>query len=187
MNFFNKLYTKRCRFFRFLRINIYKGTSMDEVDTKKSEVNMTAGEVSKYVVEYAYNKNSSVSNLQLQKILYFLWIDFYKEYREYLFTDPFEAWALGPVIRNVYYDFCSFGSMTILPFIAGFENVRLSCPKERLAFVDKRIEEYIKMSASELVGLSHKPGHAWDVIYKKGEGSSLEIPYDVIIRLECNK
>ena len=73
----------------------------------------TAGDVSKYIVEYAYNKNSSVSNLQLQKILYFLWIDFYKEYREYLFKDPFEAWALGPVIRNVYYDFCSFGSMTI--------------------------------------------------------------------------
>ena len=171
-----------------IKINGRKEISLLDFTNKGHLVYMTtAVDVSKYIVEYAYDNGSSVFNLQLQKILYFLWIDFYKKYREYLFKDPFEAWALGPVIRNVYYDFCSFGSMTILPFIAGFENVRLSCPKERLAFVDKRIEEYIKMSASELVELSHKPGHAWDVIYKKGEGSSLEIPYDVIIRLECNK
>lgn len=147
----------------------------------------TAGDVSKYIVEYAYDNGSSVSNLQLQKILYFLWIDFYKEFKEYLFKDPFEAWALGPVIRNVYYDFCSFGSMTILPFIAGIDNVQLSCLEDRLPFVNKSIDKYIKKSASELVGLSHEPGHAWDVIYKKGEGSSSEIPYEIIIRLECNK
>ena len=66
---------------------------------------MTAGEISKYIVEYAYKKASPVSNLQLQKILYFLWVDFYKELKEYIFNDPFEAWALGPVVRNVYHMF----------------------------------------------------------------------------------
>lgn len=148
---------------------------------------MTAGEISKYIVEYAYKKASPVSNLQLQKILYFLWVDFYKELKEYIFNDPFEAWALGPVVRNVYYDFCSFGSMTILPFIAGINNVKLSCSEDERNIIDKILDKYVTVSAGDLVTLSHRPGRAWDVVYRKGEGSSSRIPFDMIIELECNK
>ena len=69
--------------FALIKINGRKEISLMDFTNKGHLVYMTtASDVSKYIVEYAYDNGSSVSNLQLQKILYFLWIDFYKEYRE---------------------------------------------------------------------------------------------------------
>lgn len=149
---------------------------------------MTAKEVSRYVADYAYRMNHAVSNLQLQKIMYFLWIEYYKVYREALFSDQsFEAWRLGPVLRNVYYDFCSFGSMTIYPILAGFSDIKLNClDGTKNKTINRILDNYISLPARELVDLSHKENHAWDVIFRKGEGASCRIPFEKIIELECN-
>ena len=56
-----------------------------------------------------------VSNLQLQKLLYFSWIDYYQKKKgAYLFDESFVAWPLGPVVLSAYYDFCAYGAEPIL-------------------------------------------------------------------------
>lgn len=147
---------------------------------------MEALRVAEYVVTYCYKTGSPVTNLQLQKMLYFLWIDYYKKYNEPLFTDRrFEAWPLGPVIRDVYYRFCSFGSMTILPSIARIENADLDLPNSKRNSIDSIIKKYANRYVSTLVNDSHEKGHAWDRVYQEGKGNKREISYDSIIRLEC--
>lgn len=143
-------------------------------------------ELSKYVIKYAYDKGTPISNYQLQKILYLLWIEHYRKYKEYLFTDTFEARVIGPVIDSVYYRFHSYGSMTILPSVSAIFNPKLDCSDEKKCFIKSELDTLLKLSIFELKDKVCQKDHAYDVIYKNGEGKYQEIPFEVIIDLECN-
>ena len=54
-----------------------------------------------------------ISNLQLQKILYYLQVYFIQHEGIPLFEDEIEAWQFGPVIPEVYYEYCGFGGFEI--------------------------------------------------------------------------
>ena len=64
----------------------------------------SAVELSKYIVTKCANDKCPITNLQLQKILYYIQKD-YLSRNELAFDDLFEAWQFGPVIRQVYYYF----------------------------------------------------------------------------------
>ncbi len=53
--------------------------------------------IAKYILSYYSKFKQPISNSQLQKILYFCWIDYYKAERKYLFNDPFITWTLSPI------------------------------------------------------------------------------------------
>lgn len=65
----------------------------------------SAMEIAEYAVSRRYRHDTPISNLQLQKILYFLQVIHASETGELLFADQFEAWPYGPVIRDVYVKF----------------------------------------------------------------------------------
>ena len=52
----------------------------------------TALDIAKWVISFCYNKEQPISNLQLQKILYFLWVDYFNRTDEHLFEDEIFAW-----------------------------------------------------------------------------------------------
>ena len=58
-----------------------------------------------------------ITNRQLQTILYYIQIQYYKEKRIFLFNEDFEAWQSGPTIPLVYYRFCSNGVEPIIFFM----------------------------------------------------------------------
>ena len=68
----------------------------------------TAQEVAKYVVSRCCESGRPINNLKLQKMLYFLWIDYYRKTGSMLFEDRMEAWKYGPVIPVVYWKYRSF-------------------------------------------------------------------------------
>ena len=123
----------------------------------------SAYEIAKYVVTKCTEDNSPISNLQLQKILYFLQIDFLRNRGEQLFTDDFEAWQFGPVVPDVYYKFCGFGAMKIrMKYDVKIESdVKLA--------VDTIVENKRILKPWDLVEDTHKKGKAWDTIFKEGE------------------
>ena len=61
----------------------------------------SALELSKYIVTKCINDGEPISNLQLQKILYYIQRDFLRQ-GEAAFSDTIEAWQFGPVVPNVY-------------------------------------------------------------------------------------
>ena len=69
--------------------------------------------VAKYVINYCMKKAAPVTNLKLQKILYYLWIEFYKATGKPLFNNTIRAWPLGPVVPDVYDRFCAYGGLPI--------------------------------------------------------------------------
>ena len=139
-----------------------------------------ASEVARYIISTCYIKNNPVKNLKLQKLLYFSWIDFYKTTYRSLFIDDICAWQLGPVVPEVYYEFCSYGGRPIC-FIC---NTSISEGADS-TLLDRIIDQYLPFPASVLVERSHRHGGAWDYIFKNGAGNRNIIPYELIKRLDC--
>ena len=62
----------------------------------------SALDIANYVLGYYYEKNRlCISNLKLQKILYFLQAEFLVSKKKPLFKDEIEAYGFGPVVYEV--------------------------------------------------------------------------------------
>ena len=139
-----------------------------------------AVEVAKYIVTYSNQQNKPVSNLKLQKILYFTWIDFFKTTNRRLFEDAICAWNFGPVIPAVYRKFCIYAGESIP------REYHAEIAPEDTDILNGIIDPYLDFSASELVNKSHEEGSAWDQVFRNGEGKQAVIPFPLIEELECD-
>lgn len=141
----------------------------------------TAKQVANYVIEYGLKNNIAISNLKLQKLLYFIWIDYYKQTKSFLFDDSFEAWKFGPVIPDVYYDYCIFGGFSI-PWAD--ENIKSGICAADKNIIASTIDRFKNTSVSNMVEKTHQPNKPWDITYRNQFGDDV-IAFEDIIRLEC--
>jgi len=135
-------------------------------------------EVARYIITVCFNSGKPVSNLKLQKMLYFLWVEFYKMTGRMLFRDNICAWQLGPVVPEVYYEYCSHAGRPI----CGLYSTMIGT--EDAQAIDSVISKYIDIPANVLVDRTHASGTAWDIVYQNGAGNRKVIPFDLIIKKE---
>ena len=135
-----------------------------------------AVDLSKYIVTKCTNDNSPISNLQLQKILYFIQKAYLKQGYQ-AFADETEAWQFGPVVPNVYYYFSGYGAM---PIEDGYDCSNLSLTAEDYRIIDPIVEEKRQLAPWDLVNETHKAGGAWDQVYRSGLGNHCIIPINLI-------
>jgi uncharacterized phage-associated protein len=135
--------------------------------------------VANYIINKGYEDKKPVSNLQLQKMLYFAWIDYYKQTKRHIFWDSICAWQFGPVVPEVYYEYCAYGGRPI--------NIR--CETEIIEtdrkILDDIINQYIDVAVNVLVDKTHKKGSPWDIVYQNGAGNRKVIPFQLIEAIEC--
>lgn len=134
----------------------------------------TAVDLSKYIVSKCIHERQPVSNLQLQKILYYIQKDFLCR-DDLAFSDDIEAWQFGPVVPNVYYHFCGFGAM---PISIPYDEVSIS--GEDACNIDRIVEEKRILDPWDMVEETHKPNGAWARIYQDGRGNHQVIPIELI-------
>src|SRR5699024_5022766 len=72
-----------------------------------------AMQIANYVVHLALEKGITVTNLHLQKILYYLQAESLFRTGKPLFEDSIGKWSLGPVVSNVYHEYKEYGSQPI--------------------------------------------------------------------------
>lgn len=75
----------------------------------------SALEVARHIINYANSNDQLLSNLKLQKLLYFVQAEFLTSQGRTCFTDDIEAWNFGPVVPAVFREFKIFGSFHIPP------------------------------------------------------------------------
>ena len=140
-----------------------------------------AKDVAQYIVNYFIDLGKPVSNLQLQKLLYFTWIDYYDKTVKRLFEDPFIAWPLGPVVHEVYCAYSPYGGLPI------FDSYDVRLPDDvDTGVIDGCLEHYADYPAYKLVNKSHRKGGAWDTVYnEQGKGAIIEA--ELIVKLECGR
>lgn len=66
-------------------------------------------QVAECIINYANEINSPMSNLKLQKILYYVQATSLVKTGKKCFEDPITAWGFGPVVIDVYHKFKIYG------------------------------------------------------------------------------
>lgn len=140
----------------------------------------TATDVARFLVQCAIDMKAPLTNMKLQKMLYFAWIEYYKVSRSYLFDDSINAWKLGPVVPEVYDEFKIFAAMPI----TFTKKPELELKPEVKGFLNKFSQRYRDVNAFDLVRKTHERGKPWSEAYREGRKDTV-IPFESIIRLEC--
>ena len=121
-------------------------------------------DVAKYVIERCNKMGYPISNLKLQKILYFIQAEFLVAFDEQCFQEDIEAWNFGPVVPEVYREYKIYGSASI-PYLKEYDGVFIN--EEHKAVMDEVIDLCAQYTASTLVSITHnqKP---WKDSFQRG-------------------
>jgi uncharacterized phage-associated protein len=124
---------------------------------KKGGIKMTSAlEVSRFLIFLKDHdpRGLELSNLKLQKLLYYSQGYYLSMYGEPMFEDSIEAWKYGPVVPGVYRSFKSFGHLDIkTPNAEHYDYTALENRKQSvIAYVWKTLGE---MTAGSLVDKTH--------------------------------
>ena len=110
------------------------------------------------------NQGDLMTNLRLQKLLYFAQGWYLARYGKPLFSDEIEAWTYGPVVPEVYQTYKAKGKDGIegaLPDAGAFT-------EDEFSLLLDVVREYDTFATSSLVSMTHKPGSPWSCV--KGHG-----------------
>lgn len=114
---------------------------------------MSMEKFANHVIAVAQENNTSITNLQLQKVMYFVLKKAKEneilttEQLEEIYDEPFQVWAYGPVVRGQYNRFREFSSA---PIIGEFEKT------DEYNILNDYINNYINKNVFDLVDSSHE-------------------------------
>lgn len=138
---------------------------------KKDTMSYNILNVCRHIINYSNKQDYGISNLKLQKVLYFIQAYFLieKENHTPCFDEKIEAWDFGPVVPKAYYEYkqCGSGDIpTVKSFIVldedniwnskrvKFEDTAISDTDKSL--IDKVVDKFADYSATDLVSLTHR-------------------------------
>jgi uncharacterized phage-associated protein len=146
-------------------------------------------DICRFVINYCNDNDYSLSNLKLQKILYFIQAYYLSntDSKQPCFSEKIEAWVFGPVVPVAYHEFKQFGN-TNIPRISNYivydeSNFWDSKIKvyddSNIDDVDKNtirriVDKFANFSTTSLVNITHRQT-PWLTSYKKGENNEITI------------
>ncbi len=151
--------------------------------------------VANLLLDLADEEGFAISNLALQKLLYFAHGHFLIRTQRQLVTGGFEAWTYGPVHPAVYQAF-KFEADRPITMRANAWNVITGEPRVLLKPDDRQVVRHLQdvlraygnLPPGRLVEISHAPRGAWATVVNKAKTSmvlGMRIPDSVT--LECFK
>ena len=148
--------------------------------------------VANFVLELADEHNLPVTNLALNKILYFLHVVFLHETKRPLVSAKIEAWQHGPVFREIYHQFKCFGKAAISakatkidPMTGNRVEVKIEMESSEQQIILNHCIELLKIRPSALVDMSHVEDGAWfHARFSRGSvNPGIEITNELIMEL----
>ena len=135
-------------------------------------------EDARYVIYHEEQAGRPVSNLRLQKLLYFIQAKFLIVKHEPCFTERMEAWDFGPVVPTVYHQYRYYGG-GIIPF-QGSSSFSFHPADQNL--IDMMLDNCSMHSTSDLVEKTHQQD-PWKNAYASSQmGLDAEISIDSIYK-----
>ncbi len=110
-----------------------------------------------------YGNSLALTNLKLNKLVYVAQVESIRSGQGPLFEDRIEAWERGPVEPMAYHTFKGYGRSLI-------NQPSEPAPQSQRAreIVCRIASTYGKLSAFDLVTVSHRDGGAWKSVYEPG-------------------
>lgn len=148
-------------------------------------MNYSINNISDYIINYANETHRNVTNLKLQKILYFLYGFYYSETGNLLFDEDFEAWEDGPVVRKSFEKYSAYKDKFIPPNNEYFNLFSEDSCQGAMGFISNDYRNAISISTSiridellntllsvpveELVDFSRSENGPWYKTFEKGK------------------
>ena len=146
-------------------------------------------DISRFIINYCNEKDYNLSNLKLQKILYFIQAYYLSktESKEPCFKERIEAWDFGPVVPVAYHEYKRFGS-TNIPKVTtyielddnDFWQSKVVEYKDEVVkdsdkdLIRKLVDSFSKFSTTRLVQITHNQS-PWINAYRQGENNVITI------------
>jgi uncharacterized phage-associated protein len=128
--------------------------------------------IANFVLDLAKRDGREVSNLVINKVVFFLHAHYLVHYGRPLVSAKIEAWELGPVFRELYKEFKEFDRRPITkeaerlnPESGNREICRDTLPLDECEFLASITKKYIQLSPTALVALSHEKDGPWDQVW----------------------
>ena len=112
-----------------------------------------ANDVADLFLSWANRDGDLLSNLKLQKLIYYAQAWYLANHKKPLFADEIEAWELGPVIPELYRRFKKFKNNPIRYVETGLEESKFT--KKELKYLQDFYLDFIDYSAHTLVSATH--------------------------------
>lgn len=125
-------------------------------------------DVAKYIINKSIEVERPISNLKLQKILYFIQGKFLAKLGKPAFSENIEAWRHGPVIPDIYYKFNKYMASNICDKFNDISEKNFYDSDVKL--IDEVIEEFKDKNAWELVNITHKQA-PWKDCFVEGKNN----------------
>jgi uncharacterized phage-associated protein len=106
----------------------------------------------------------SLSNLEIQKLLYLAHMFYLGRKGEPLIRETFEAWDYGPVVPEVYRQASGFGSGAVEGRFWRSSSIEEGLPEYEI--LNEIAEDTKGISAGRLVAITHRANGAWAKNYK---------------------
>lgn len=139
--------------------------------------NYNALRIALYVIKRYMERAAEISNLKLQKVLYFIQKDFLYIRKNPCFKDRIEAWRYGPVVPSVYNIFSASGSSGIKLYSLLNDNFD-DIENRDIQLLNKIIDSDLNTDVWEMVRRTHQVGGAWDIVFNQKK--ERVIPLDLI-------
>lgn len=147
-------------------------------------------DIARYVIKYSNDQDYGVSNLKLQKILYFIQAYFLIQTNHPCFREPIEAWDFGPVVPTVYKQYKMYASADV-PTMESYISFdgddiwkskrirfnKINIKDEDKILINKVVDKFSEYSATDLVTLTQ---HQTPWIDAFSSGKNNEISLDII-------
>lgn len=122
-------------------------------------------DICKFIIQYENSEGRQVSNLRLQKLIYFVQAQFIMDFNELCFEEEFEAWKFGPVLPTAYEEYKFYASSSIsLSKEDEKEVIDIDIAHENS--IQKTLNNSKVYTTTNLVDISHKKGGPWCKSYK---------------------
>lgn len=116
-------------------------------------------DISKYVIFKYWKAGKTITNLKLQKILYYIQGYALKRCNETAYSEAIYRWPYGPVVPESYFEYSRFRSRPIEePSDTEMELVLKKLKRDRamVSIIDEVVEKSFPFSAGELVEKTHE-------------------------------
>lgn len=147
-------------------------------------------ELANWVLDYAQGKGAGLTNMALNKLIYFAYEHALLAAGRKLTNAKIEAWEHGPVFREVYSSFKNAGADPITGRASRY-NPRTNCvetvvpviaPDDEVLLTEA-LEPLIRLPAYILREISHQFDGAWSSVWNHGQASNpgMEITDEIIL------
>ena len=136
----------------------------------------TALEAANYLIFLMNDSFDDLSNMKLNKLLYYAQGQYLLQKGEVLFDDDIEAWEHGPIIDKVYQKYKNSGDASISDYDTYMAR---QMPEDCADVLMKVAREYGRYTASALRNKTHVPNGPWDRVYVEGKNHTV-IPVSYI-------